>query len=58
MATINRREELFRVPAGRRSVTLGDVLRADRVRITITPLTAKYQRGRARHAVAQPRRRV
>ena len=54
--TINRRQELFRVPARRRSITLSDILPADRVSVTVTPLTAKHQRGRARRAVARPRR--
>ena len=52
---INRRSELFRVRATRRSVTLRDVLPADRVVVTITPLTAKHQRGPSRRAVSRRR---
>ncbi|MDP9293323.1 MAG: PKD domain-containing protein [Actinomycetota bacterium] len=57
MTTINRREELFRVPARRRRITLRDIRPADRVRVTVTPLTAEHRRGPARRAVARPRGR-
>jgi PKD repeat protein len=52
-ATINGREELYRLAAGKRRVTLTDIFPADAVKITITPFTAKHQPGRARRVVAR-----
>jgi hypothetical protein len=53
VTTINRRRELFRVPARKRSVTVADVLHADRAVVLITPLSATHRRGLSARAVAR-----
>jgi hypothetical protein len=56
VTTINHRRELFRVPAGRRHVSVRDVRFADRAVVTVTPLDATGQPGRSARMVARARR--
>ena len=53
VTTVNRRRELFRVPAGKRRVTVARVLKRDRVVVRITPLDAMHRPGRTARVVAR-----
>jgi hypothetical protein len=53
VTTINRRRELFRVPAKRHRITVARVLKRDRVVVKITPLDAVHRPGRTARAVAR-----
>jgi hypothetical protein len=55
VTTVNRRRELFRLPATRRLVTVARVLKHDRATVRIVALSALHRPGRATHAVARAR---
>jgi hypothetical protein len=55
VTTINRRRELFRLPANKRRVTVARVLKRDRAVVKITPLDGMHRPGRTARAVARGR---
>jgi PKD repeat protein len=53
ITTVNRRRELFRIPARKRSVTVAQILKDDRVVARITPLSPSHRPGHSTRAVAR-----